>query len=211
MLASLVFGQTFEVDQQNGTNSPRDQKKDQKQGQSSKADSATPSLGWGSSIEVARQAPSSGRRPEKRRQLGRHHIRRTGRKGSSTKCRPVVSAGICGANRWTLSGFCRRLLARDCRTVRTPPRGWRSGRDLCKDGPRRRSPATVVESRRRESKRCRSTAACRRTFLGTDPQMALDLLRRAAAMQSSPRTDLLLAGHTSGLGVRGSQAISGSR
>ena len=44
--------------------------------------------------------------------------------------------------------------------------------------------------------------------LNSDPQVAVDLLRRAAAVQSSPRTDLLMARAYQRLGQSGrSQAI----
>src|SRR5882762_10666609 len=67
-LAGLVFGQTFELDQQKGTGAPKAKPEQKEQGQKNQSqsnsqsnkdqqktgDSATPSLGWGSSIEVAR-------------------------------------------------------------------------------------------------------------------------------------------------------------
>src|SRR5881396_3717411 len=65
-LAGLAFGQTFELDQQKATRSPKVSQGQKNQGQEQQdqsnkdqrrtGDSLTPSLGWGSSIEVARQA-----------------------------------------------------------------------------------------------------------------------------------------------------------
>ncbi len=146
-LASLAPGQTFDLDK--GTSSTAS--KEHKQSQAGSGDSATQSLGWGSSIEVARQARAAQDALKQRRLRRGRRVRPTSGKSRPAKRRPLVPARIFCTDSRSLSTFVRCLQARAAGSAEFNRGARRSGRNLRQDGPRRGSPTTVDESRRGQS------------------------------------------------------------
>jgi len=189
MLASLVFGQTFEVDQQNGTSSPKDQKK----GQSSKADSTTPSLSWGSSIEVARQARAA-----------EDALKRGDNSAAITFAEQAAKAAPQNADLWFLLGYAARIGGHYQVSVDAYTRGLQArpnsaqglaglAQTYAKMGRDEEARQLLLKVAAANPKDAGALQLAGELFLVSDPQTALDLLRRAAAIQASPRNDLLLA------------------
>jgi tetratricopeptide (TPR) repeat protein len=207
-LAGLAFGQTFELDQQKATSSPKVSQGQKNQGQKNQGqehqdqsnkdqrrtgDSLTPSLGWGSSIEVARQARAA-----------EDALKRGDYNSAVTFAEQAAKAAPQNADLWFLFGYAARMAGHYPVSVDAYKRGLQ-GRPNSAQGLGGLAQTYAKMGRNEEARQLflklaeanpRDAGALQlagELSMNSDPQLALDLLRRAAALQPSPRTDLLLA------------------
>ena len=190
-LATLALGQTFEVNQQKGTSAPG--KQGQKQTQPGTTDSGGQNLGWGSSIEVARQARAA-----------QDALKKGDYSSAVDFSEQAAKAAPQNADLWFLFGYAARMAGRYPVSVEAYTHGLQirpssaqgqlglaqTYARMGRDEEARQLLQRVAEANPNDAS---ALELAGELSLNSDPQMALDLLRRAAAAQSSPRTDLLLA------------------
>src|SRR5882757_1409517 len=202
-LTGLVFGQTFELDQQKGTGSPKAKQDQKDQGQKNQSqsnkdqqktgDSATPSLGWGSSIEVARQARAA-----------EDALKRGDYNSAVTFAEQAARAAPQNADLWFLFGYSARMaghyqVSEDAyrRGLQDRPNSAQGlsglAQTYAKMGRDEEARQLFLKLAETNPKDTGALQLAGELSMNSDPQLAVELLRRAAALQSSPRTDLLLA------------------
>jgi len=188
-LANLALGQTFDLNK--GTASTA--AKEQKQSQAGSGGSSTQNLGWGSSIEVARQARAA------------QDALKKGDYGAAVAfAEQAAKAAPQNADLWFLLGYSARLADRYPLSVDAYKHGLQDrpnstaglaglAETYAKMGRGEEARQLLMKVAEGNPKDANALQLAGELSLNSDPQMALDLLRRAAAVQSSPRTDLLLA------------------
>jgi len=202
-LTGLVFGQTFELDQQKGTGSPKAKQDQKDQGQKNQSqsnkdqqktgDSASPSLGWGSSIEVARQARAA-----------EDALKRGDYNSAVTFAEQAARAAPQNADLWFLFGYSARMaghyqVSEDAyrRGLQDRPNSAQGlsglAQTYAKMGRDEEARQLFLKLAETNPKDTGALQLAGELSMNSDPQLAVELLRRAAALQSSPRTDLLLA------------------
>ena len=186
-LANLALGQTFDVNKGTASTAAKEQK------QSQAGSGATQNLGWGSSIEVARQARAA------------QDALKKGDYGAAVAfAEQAANAAPQNADLWFLLGYSARLADRYPLSVDAYKHGLQDrpnstaglaglAETYAKMGRGEEARQLLMKVAEGNPKDANALQLAGELSLNSDPQMALDLLRRAAAVQSSPRTDLLLA------------------
>jgi len=206
LLISGALGQTFEVNGQ-GSNSSKPSTQKQK---SSSAGNSPPqenseensSLGWGSSIDVARQARAA-----------QDALQRNDYAAAVSYAERAAKSAPQNAELWFLLGYCARMNDRYPASVDAYNRGLtiqpNSTRGLAglaqtfakmgRDAEAEKLLARVVEANPRDAN---SLQLAGELLLNSDPTKALELLQRAEAIAPSAHTDLLIAHAYDHLGER---------
>lgn len=179
VLASMALGQTFEVDGQNQqTNSSTQQ---------------APNLGWGSGIEVARQARAA-----------EDALKHNDYNAAVSWAEQAAKAAPQDAELWFLLGYCARLASRYQVSVDAYHRGLQrqpnSVRGLAglaqsytKMGREAEARQTLLRVIEADPKDADSLGLAGELFLPTDTQRALDLLQRAEAQRPTAHLELMIA------------------
>jgi tetratricopeptide (TPR) repeat protein len=187
-LASLAFAQDFEIkpNQGNAQNQePRQSSPTNNQGGQN--------LGWGSSIEVARQARAA-----------QDALNRGDYSAAAAYAQQAANAAPQNVQLWWLSGYASRLAGHYQASVDAYQHGLRNqpnsitGRSglaetYIKMGRTTEATKLLLEVVEANPKDSANLALVGELFLETDPNRALDYLHRADQIQSSPRTELLIA------------------
>jgi tetratricopeptide (TPR) repeat protein len=205
-LAGLASGQTFEVDQQanqgqknqgrtnqNPTNQNQTNQNQSNKDQQKTGDAGTPSLGWGSSIELARQARAA-----------EDALKRGDYNSAVTFAEQAAKAAPQDADLWFLFGYAARMAGRYPASVDAYNRGLQDrpnsaqgigglAQTYAKMGRNEEARQLFLKLAEANPRDAGALQLAGELSMTSDPLLAVDLLRRAAAMQSSPRTDLLLA------------------
>ena len=195
VLLGCALCQTYEINGQGGTSTPSGQNPknsvaDTSQGNS---DQASPELGWGSSIEVARQARAA-----------QDALQRRDYAAAVSFAERAAKAAPQNAELWFLLGYCERLADRypaavDAydRGLKLQPKSVRGMAGLAQTYARmgRTSEAEELLNRVVEAnpKDANSLQLAGELLLNTDPNRAIEPLQRADSIQPSAHTDLLLA------------------
>jgi tetratricopeptide (TPR) repeat protein len=194
---SYAVGQTYEVNQ-SGNSPPTEQK------EKSSADSSqeNPNFGWGSSIEVARQARAA-----------QDALKRNDYGSAVSFAERAAKSAPQNAELWFLLGYAARLAERYPVSIDAYNHGLqihpnsvrglaglaqtyaKMGRSAEAEQLLRR----VVEANPRDAN---SLQLAGELILNTDPKRALELLQRADALQPSAHTDILIAHAYERLGQR---------
>jgi tetratricopeptide (TPR) repeat protein len=187
ILVGLAAGQTYEINGQSGTASPSNS--------NDKQDSAASStnLGWGSSIEVARQARAA-----------QDALKRGDYAAAADYAAQAAKSAPQNTSLWFLSGYAARLAGRFDASVEAYQRGLQNQPNsvnglaglaqtyarMGRDADARRLLQKVVEANPKDAN---SLGLAGELFLDSDPQRAVDLLRRADGLQPSAHFELLIA------------------
>ena len=198
ILASYAAGQTYDINKQNGSPPSTEQK------EKSSADNSqdNQNLGWGSSIDVARQARAA-----------QDALKRNDYAAAMTFAERAAKSAPQNAELWFLLGYAARLGERYQVSIdaynhglQIQPKSVRGlaglaqtyakmGRDAEAEQLLRR----VVEASPRDAN---SLQLAGELLLASDPKRALELLMRADAIQHTAHTDLLIAHAHERLGER---------
>jgi tetratricopeptide (TPR) repeat protein len=185
LLCGLAGGQTYEINQKANTASSTRNAKGRA--------AATQDLGWGSNIEVARQARAA-----------EDALRRGDYTAAMTYAERATKAAPQNTELWFLMGYAARLAGRYQVSIDAYQRGLQnqpnSVRGLSglaqtyakmgREEEARRLLLQVVQANPRD---INSVQLAGELLLNSDPRRALELLRRADAAQPSPHTELLIA------------------
>lgn len=187
LLATLAFGQTFEINKQGAQSNEKQGK------QSSAASQGGQGLGWGSSIEVARQARAA-----------QDALQRGDYTAAANFAEHAANAAPQNTELWFLLGYAARLADRYQVSVDAYKRGLQNQPNSAKglaglaqtyvrmgrDAEARELLMRVVAGNPRDAGILEMAGEL---FLGGDPGQALDLLRRSDTVQPSARTEVLIA------------------
>jgi len=179
-LAVAARGQTFEVGGQNGQ-------------PSSSSTQPTSNLGWGSGIEVARQARAA-----------QDALKQNDYASAMSHAEQAAKAAPQDAELWFLLGYCARLAEQYPASVDAFQHGLQrqpnSARGLAglaqtyikmgRDAEARNLLVRVIQSNPNDPD---SLGLAGELFLDSDPQRALDLLRRAEGQKPSAHLELMIA------------------
>lgn len=192
-LFSYAFGQTYDVHGQ-GTSTPS-QTTSTSDAQQTDSNQSSSGLGWGSSIEVARQARAA-----------QDALTRNDYVAAVSFAERAAKSAPQNAELWFLLGYAARLDGRYPASLDAYNRGLKiqpssvkgmaglaqtfakMGRDADAEQLLKR----VVDANPKDAN---SLQLAGELLLNSDPAQALELLKRADALQASPHTDLLIA-HT---------------
>ena len=194
LLLSSAFccAQTFEVGQQDDGKSkpPTSKASKSQQGESSKGES---SIGWGSGLEVAQQA----RAAQAALAAGDYA-------GASAHAERAAKAAPQNADLWFLFGYTSRLAGHYQTSIDAFQRGL-SVRPGSVQGLAGLAQTYAKMGRNEDAKKLLLQVIAARPnsasdlqlagelFISSDPERALDLLKRADAIEANPRTEVLLA------------------
>ena len=189
ILYGCALGQTYDINNQGGNSAPSQKQKSQA-GDSSQTGSG---FGWGSSIEIARQARAA-----------QDALKRNDYAAAMSFAERAAKAAPQNAELWFLLGYAARLNERYQTSLDAFNRGLqlqpnsvrglaglaqtyaKMGRDAEAEQLLRR----VVEANPKDGN---SLQLAGELLLNSDARRSLDLLKRADAVQPSPHTDLLIA------------------
>jgi tetratricopeptide (TPR) repeat protein len=185
LLCGLAGGQTYDVNQ-NG-NTP------QKSKNSKDRSATTQDLGWGSNIEVARQARAA-----------EDALKRGDYNAAMSYAERATKAAPQNTELWFLMGYAARLAGRYQTSIDAYQRGLQNQPNsirglsglaqtyakMGREEEARRLLMQVVQANPRDMN---SVQLAGELLLNTEPGRALELLRRADAAQPSPHTELLIA------------------
>ncbi len=199
-LIGCAFGQTFDVNGQGGTSSPNGQQNQNQSG--SNASQSSPDLGWGSSIDVARE----GRAAEDALQRSDYAaaVSFAERAAKSAPQNPEI---------WFLLGYCSRLAEHYQDSIYAYNRGLRlqpgSVRGMAGLAQTYAKMGRVDDAEKMLKKVMDADPRDASNFqlagellLNSDPNQALELLQRAEALAPTAHTDLLIAHAYQRLGQR---------
>ena len=206
-LLDCALGQTFEVNGQgNSPSTPSSQKQKTPPPPAAtpaaSSDQGSSGLGWGSSIEVARQARAA-----------QDALKRNDYAAAVSYAERAAQSAPQNAELWFLLGYCARLDQRYPASIDAYNRGLKlqpnSMRGLAglaqtyakmgRDAEAEQLLKRVVDANPRDAN---SLQLAGELLLNSDPTKALELLQRAEAMQPTAHTDLLIAHAYEHLGQR---------
>jgi tetratricopeptide (TPR) repeat protein len=191
LFISHAIGQTYDVNGQ-GSSAPNNQSSS---GSDTTQDKGGSGFGWGSSIEVARQARAA-----------QDALKRNDYAAAVSFAEQAAKAAPQNAELWFLLGYADRLdnhyqqsIEAYNRGLKIQPNSIRGTAGLAqtyakmgRDAEAEQLLKRVVEANPKDAN---SLQLAGELLLNSDPKQALDLLKRADALQASPHTDLLIA-HT---------------
>jgi tetratricopeptide (TPR) repeat protein len=198
LFTSIAFAQTFEVNGQNSTpstpsRSAPSRKKGAPQSAQAPTRNADSGMGWGSSIEVARQARAA------QDALRRHDYRSAVAFAQrATKAAPqnpdfwfllAYSARLSGQNQLSVDAYNRGLQLRPSSFEGLSGLAQTYAR-MGRNDDAKQLLDKVLAAKPRSGDDLRLAGEL---FLYSDPKLALSYLQRADAVQSAPRTELLMA------------------
>jgi tetratricopeptide (TPR) repeat protein len=203
-LCACALGQTFDVNGQS-TSPPGDKRtsaSDDKTPPASSPNQNDSNLGWGSSIDVARQARAA-----------QDALKRNDYAAAVSFAERAAKSAPQNPELWFLLGYCARLeehytAAIDAynRGLKIQPNSLRGMAGLAqtyakmgRDAEAEKLLQKIVDA---NSKDANSLQLAGELLLTSDPKQALELLRRADQLQDSPHTDLLIAHAYDHLGQR---------
>jgi tetratricopeptide (TPR) repeat protein len=196
LFLSHALGQTYDVNGQ-GSSTPNNQNGSATDGARSdaKQDQGGSGFGWGSSIEVARQARAA-----------QDALKRNDYTAAVSFAEQAAKAAPQNAELWFLLGYADRMADHYQQSIDAYNRGLRiqpnSIRGMAglaqtyakmgRDAEAEQLLKRVVEANPKDAN---SLQLAGELLLNSDPKQALELLKRADTLQASPHTDLLIA-HT---------------
>jgi len=191
LLVALAHGQTFDV--HNGNSSAAGAKKPASTHDAKPANSGTQGLGWGSNIEVVREARAV-----------EDNLKRNDYTAAVTHAQQAVKLAPQDSDLWFLLGYAARLAGQHSVSVDAFKRGLQmkpnSPRGLSGLAQTYAKMGRVDEARQLLSRVIESSPKDVSTLnlagelmLNSDPGRAAEVLRRADDLQPSARTELLLA------------------
>jgi tetratricopeptide (TPR) repeat protein len=192
ILLGCSFGQTYNLNQ-SGTSSGKSSQFNPSSQSTENGSDTSANLGWGSGIEVARQARAA-----------QDAINRGDYRGAVSFAQHAADAAPQNVDLWFLLGYAARLAEQYQVSIDAFNRGLRiqpnSARGLAglaqtyakvgRDADAERLLQRVIASNPKDAN---SLEIAGELMLDSDPKSALDLLKRADALQPSPRTDLLVS------------------
>ena len=193
-MAGAASGQTFEINQP-AQNNP--QKPAKKKSSTTPASSATPSteggIGWGSGIEVARNARAA-----------QQALQRNDFKSAMQYANRAANAAPQNTPLWFLLGYSARLAGEYPASVSAYQRGLKNNpssvqglsglaQTYAKMGRYAEAQDLLKQILAANPKSMTDLQLAGELALNSDPNTALDLLKRAEAIQGSPRNELLIA------------------
>ena len=196
-LVSLAVGQsqTFEINKEQAPPSG------QKSSSNSKQNIATGNqgLGWGSSIEVSRQARAV-----------QDALKRGDYAAATKYAEQAANSAPQNTELWFLLGYCARLAGRYPESVEAYQHGLQNqpnstagltglAQTYARMGRHDEAKNLLLRAVPANSRDPNSLQLAGELLLESDPGQALEFLRRAEAVQASPRTELLLARACQGL------------
>lgn len=187
---SCAFGQTYEINNQGSNSTPTNK---QKKTQSGDTPQNAPNLGWGSSIDVAREARAA-----------QDALKRNDYAAALSFAERATKSAPQNPENWFLLGYVARLNERYQVSIDAYNHGLQlqpnSVRGLAglaqtyarmgRDGDAEQLLSSVVEA---SPKDANSLQLAGELLLNTDAKRSLALLQRADALQPSAHTDLLIA------------------
>ena len=192
VLLSCALGQTYEINGQGSTSAPGGQKQSPAPPEGN-SNQSTPSFGWGSSIEVARQARAA-----------QDALNRNDYAAAASFAERAAKAAPENAEMWFLLGYCARLEEHYQASVDAYDHGLRMqpnsikgmaglGQTYAKMGRDAEAEKILKRVVDANPKDANSLQLAGELVLNSDPNQALELLQRADALQPSAHTDLLIA------------------
>jgi len=192
-IAATASGQTFEVNQngQVATGQPKQSQKSR--GKSQVSSQSSSGMGWGSSIEVARQARAA-----------QQAIDRGDYASAVAYAERAAKAAPQNTDFWFLLGYTARLAGRYQTSVDAYQHGLKNqpnsinglsglAQTYARMGRNDDAKKTVLRVLAANPKSPTELTLAGELFLTSDPQRALGLLQRADALKPSARTELLMA------------------
>ena len=191
MLVGLALGQTFEINNPSSP-APSGDGKHNRTGARA-AGAGAQSLGWGSSIEVARQARAA-----------QDALKRGDYRAAADYAEQAAKSAPQNTDLWFLLGYAARLAGRYPASVEAYQRGLQNQPDSSKglaglaqtftkmgrDEEARQLLLRVVKNNPKDAT---SLELAGELFLNSDPKRALELLRAAETQEPSAHTELLIA------------------
>jgi Tfp pilus assembly protein PilF len=192
-LAGSTLGQTYEVNGQGGTPAPSGQKNDQGNSDHGNSGQRGSNFGWGSSIEVAREARAA-----------QDALKRKDYAAAVSFAERAAKSAPQNAELWFLLGYSARLDGHYQTSVDAYNRGLKIQPNsvggmagLAQTYAKMGRDADAAELLQRvvdaNPKDANSLALAGELWLNSDPARSLELLRRADQLQDSAHTDLLIA------------------
>jgi tetratricopeptide (TPR) repeat protein len=191
LLVGLAFGQTFDVNGHGGTSSPGNQKPQNQSG--NEGSQSTPELGWGSSIDVAREGHAA------QEALNRHDYA-----AAVSFAERAAKSAPQNAELWFLLGYCERLdehypasIDAYDRGLKIQPGSVRGMAGLAQTYAKmgRGSDAEKLLKKVMDANPTDASSfqLAGELLLNSDPNQALQYLQRAEALAPAAHTDLLMA------------------
>ncbi|MCU1300796.1 MAG: Tetratricopeptide repeat protein [Candidatus Sulfotelmatobacter sp.] len=188
-LLSCCLGQTYDVGGQGGSSAPKNQNTETPQNSTG----SSSDLGWGSSIDVARQARAA-----------QDALKRNDYAAAVTYAERAAKSAPQNPELWFLLGYCARLQEHYQASIDAYDRGLKlqpnSVRGMAglaqtyarmgRDAEAERLLQRVVEANPKDAN---SLQLAGELLLNSDPTRALEFLHKADAVQPSAHTDLLIA------------------
>jgi tetratricopeptide (TPR) repeat protein len=189
---SAALGQTYDVNGP-GTSPPSNQKQNAADSSQGNSNQTTSDLGWGSSIEVARQARAA-----------QDALKRNDYAAAVSFAERAAKSAPQNAELWFLLGYCARLDQRYQASIDAYNRGLQlhpnsingmaglaqTYAKMGREADAERLLTRVVEANPKDAN---SLQLAGELLLNSDPNRALELLQRADALQPSAHTELLIA------------------
>ncbi len=190
LLCSCAWGQTFEV---NGENNSQPQAKAQKRNPAETPDQQDTSLGWGTSIETSRVAHAAD-----------DALRRNDYAAAVNFAESAAKSAPQDPEMWFLLGYCNRLAERYPASIQAYERGLKLKPDsirgmaglaqtYAKMGRSAEAEQILQKVVDANPKDADSLQLAGELMITSDPNHALDFLKRADALHASAHTDLLMA------------------
>jgi tetratricopeptide (TPR) repeat protein len=188
------MAQTFDINATNGGASSNTTRHEGSQASAQNSGSSDSGLGWGSSIEVSRQARSA-----------QDSLKRGDYKAAVTYAESAAKAAPQNADFWFLLGYANRLADHYQASVDAYNRGLKVqphsingmaglAQTFAKMGRTEEAAGLLKRVVEANPKDANSLQLAGELLLESDPSQALELLQRADLLQYSPHTDLLI-GH----------------
>ena len=190
-LFGCAFGQTFDVNGQSGTPSPSSQKQQNQSG--SEASQSSPQLGWGSSIDVAREGRAA-----------QDALKRNDYAAAVTYAERAANSAPQNAELWFLLGYCDRLAEHYPASIDAYNRGLKiqpgSVRGMAglaqtytKMGRVNDAEQLLKKVMDANPRDASSFQLAGELLLNSNPKQALEYLQHAEALAPTAHTDLLIA------------------
>lgn len=193
VLFGCALGQTFEVNGDGSGSTPGKQTPKASTNNSQNSNQEAPEIGWGSSIEVARQARAA-----------QDALKRNDYVAAVSFAERAAKAAPQNPELWFLLGYCERLAERYQAAVdayhhglKLQPGSMRGMAGLAQTYAKTGRTAEAEQLLKRvvdaNPKDANSLQLAGELLLNSDPEHAIELLQRADALQASAHTDLLIA------------------
>ena len=190
-LLGCAFGQTFDVNGQSGTSSPSSQKQQNQSG--SETSQSSPELGWGSSIDVAREGRAA-----------QDALKRNDYAAAVTYAERAAKSAPQNAELWFLLGYCDRLAEHYPASIDAYNRGLKiqpgSVRGMAglaqtytKMGRVNDAEKLLKKVMDANPRDANSFQLAGELLLNSNPKQALEYLQHAEALAPTAHTDLLIA------------------